>query len=100
MTTPLDSLNVSIVNQITNEQFVSTCSSNVAIPFLILVFLFMSIVGLILLLIVTTGSKSKGKIVGTWLGICVLTGVLITIIAFSPNTFSSFITNVKGIFGG
>lgn len=83
MTNPLEGLNLSLVSEITAEQFTALANKFVAIPSLIIFFLFTILIFLFIGLIFV--KKSRGKFMTIWVISTFLSLLVLLFLVFLPN---------------
>jgi hypothetical protein len=94
--TILESLNVSSVSDITNEQFIGLANAHVAVPDLIILFIGMLMIFLIVGLIFV--QKSRGTFFKIWILSATLGLFVLLFLCFCPIIVNSFIEGISILF--
>jgi len=98
MTNPLDSLNITNVAEITREQFIEVANKTMAMPHLVILYLWMIFLFLFIGYFSVKDKRSKGKILGIWFMTAVGGLILLLALIFLPNFFQNIIDVVRGWF--
>lgn len=94
---PLEALNISSVNELTNEQFINVVNSSVMIPTLIIFYLLAGIIFLIMGLVFV--KKSRQTFFWIWFTSMILLLAVILFFMFLPNfAYDTIISPITGAF--
>lgn len=93
MNNSLTNLNVTNVAEITQEQFIKLANSNLAMPELIILFIFMGLIFLIIGLLLV--KKSRGKFLTIWFSSMLLSLIMLLLLIFLPNTIYNLVETIK-----
>ena len=96
MTNPLESLNITLVSDVTKEQFINIANQTVAIPVLVLLFILMSLIFLVIGLFMV--KRDKGKFLSIWLFSIILSAIILIFLIYSPNTILNLIEKIRDWF--
>lgn len=93
---PLETLNITQISEITPEMFLELAHSSIAVPFLILLFLFMAIIFLIVGLSLVR--EDRGKFMLIWFLAILLSGGFLLTLIFLPNFWNNILDTIKSWF--
>ena len=89
----LESLGVTNIFELTNEQIVSVMNKIMLTPNLIILFIFMSLIFLIVGLMLV--KRDKGRFMNIWFFSTILSAIGLLFLIFSPNTIFMLVEKVK-----
>lgn len=91
----LQTLNISMVNEITQSQFINLANNIVAIPSLILALISICIVFLIVGFVMVK-KQGRGKFLTIWLISTIVSGIIVFFIIINPNVIQNLLETLKG----